>query len=406
MFNKQLNLIFILTILLLIATSSTEISNPILNTSLTKSLNDDKNDFSFIEFFKNNKKNFSETKIFDELLEEIFNSEDNDNEENSWLSSEYKNVLKNMNSNEEENYYANLIKEKQEKDSLVFISEKDNEEKLLKDFCFQEKNAIIDKIKYAENYIFNLESDQKQFKNEIDLIKKMIDSNEQSLKLKAEEIENHLKELNTLKNKAVSFNKNDNSHLETLIIIDSLISLVNSYYKNLENLKAEKAFENINNYDNNNNKESKNFASNLMQIIGKAEKIKDYSLSTFLSEVVKKHLNEMDTSTEIANSISLIEYKSEIKNKILEALEKIKMKYEEKQKEIKTNAQSEMSLKEMALENNKKYVELLNEEIAKYKNDFRINQQRTDTVDESLSASRNNFMRLNELAKDLNKICN
>jgi len=83
----------------------------------------------------------------------------------------------------------------------------------------------------------------------------------------------------------------------------------------------------------------------------------------------------------------------------------MKQKYEEEQKEIIKNLESEIELQEKALENNKKFVELLNEENFKYNNYLLLNKQKLENIEESLSDFRNNFMHLNDLKNDLNKIC-
>jgi len=315
MFFKESNILFILiTIsLLTVIANSTEISNSLLLSSFANStinsLNGNTEDISLIQLFNSNKKNISEAKIFDELLEEVFNSEDNQ-DQNSWLSSEYKNILNDLNSQQEENYYKNLVKEKQIKDSFVYINEKESEEKLLNDFCSEEFQAFEEKMKHAENHVFNLEADERQVKIELDSLANKIKSNEESLKLKAEEInkqQSKLKkrQLNMLsKNSNSAFSSNNdnsdnhkNNHSEALLIIDSLISYVKNYYKSfeIENHGVDQVdkihkTDEINVHYSNNDSKNK-FASDLIQLISKAEKIKDYSLSIFLSEIASKHLN-------------------------------------------------------------------------------------------------------------------
>jgi hypothetical protein len=392
MFYRTFNSLLFIKILLLSAAYANEISNSEINKK-TPNEQIENPDFRLIELFNSNKKNASNEQNFNDLLEEIFTS-DNENDD-SWLSKEYINLLKTLDNKEEESYYSSLIKENEEpQNSFVFINEKNNEDKFIKDYCDNEKNALEEKVKYAQNHLFNLELGKKELSNEIKSIESKIKTNEENLKSKTEVIKIQQKELNFLRNSVDSFK--EKVHSEAIILIDSLIIIVNKYFEELENSRVNGV---------NENKDSEKLVNNFMDLVKKSEKINDHFLNNLLFQIANKHLKVIGEENINKSNSNLLDIKRDTRIKILELLGKVKKKYEDKEIENMQNVQSEIALKEKEMENNKKFVDLLNEEIYKNKNGFKFYESKLENEEESLKDFQNNIVMLNDLIFDLNKIC-
>lgn len=389
---KKLNSLFITIILLLLTANIFELlyaehANNLINK--TK----DNSGFSLVEIYKDNKNKTSNEQLFNELLEDIFTSDNND--QNPWLLNEYKNLIKVLNEKEEETFYSNLNDD--EKEKIIFVNENTNEEKLIKDYCFVEKNKLAEKIKSAENALFNLELEKKQFSKELERIEDQTKKNEEDYKTKNEEIKTKNGELKQLNNSIINPNfGNDNNYTESILLIDSLISLVKQYFYNLQKNKDD---------EKNKRKYSETFEANFLEKIKKAEKINDYSLTIFLSEIANKHINGITNELSFNDLTNLSEFKSETQTKIMQLLENMKKKYEEKQKDNIIKIKSIILLKEKELENEQKYVELLVDELNKNKNDFKFLKEKLKIINQSITDFNINNKRLNDLNENINKIC-
>ena len=140
-------------------------------------------------------------------------------------------------------------------------------------------------------------------------------------------------------------------------------------------------------------------------LVKKSEKINDHLLNNLLAQIANKHLKVIGEEKINKSNSNVLEIKSETKIKILELLGKVKKKYEDKEIENMQNVQSEIALKQKEMENNKKFVDLLEEEIFKNKNGIKFYASKLENEVESLKDFQKNIVMLNDLIIDLNKIC-
>jgi len=387
------NICFFVMILFLTRINSNELKSISSDKIENTKANINKENLSLIQIYKSQDSNNSVSDNFEKLLEEIFSSEDET--ENYKLSKEYKNLYSNIYSTEEDVQISNIKKFDREENSFVFIDEKNNEEKIIEDFCSQEKNSIKEKIRFVENKLIYLKNNEKEQLKEKEALESKIKENENNLKIKNEIIQNQLNQKHSIKNSTHIKNEYRNN-TEIITLLDSLIILVNSYYENLENSKIETK-EKFN--------KSKIYSDNFIEIIKKTEKYKDYSLKTLFSEIMNKNFKITEKSINNSNNNDSETSSGEIKKKIMDSLEKIKKSYVDKQKIKNENLEQEINLIEKELENNKNFVNLLNDENLNYNNKIIFLDKSLESNQISLSLYNKNFEKLKDVLNDLNRIC-
>lgn len=384
---------FFVMIFLLSRVNSNELKSISSDKIENTKLNIDKENLSLIELYKFHDSNNSVSENFEKLLEEIFSSEDET--ENAKLSEEYKNLYSDFYSTEEDIQISNLKKFDQEDNSFVFINEKSIEEKIIDDFCSQEKSAIEEKIKKVENKLDYLKKNEKDQLMEKEALESNIKENENNLKLKNDLIQNQLNRIYSIRN-STQIKNEDRNNTEIITLIDSLKIILNSYYENLENSKIESK-EKLN--------KSKIYSDNFIELIQTTKKFKDYSLKTLFTEIINKHFKKTEKSINNNGNYEAETYPSEINKQILDSLERIKKGYEEKQRIKNENFEQEIILVEKEVENNRNFVNLLNDENLNYRNKFIFLDKSLESNQISLSLFNKNLEKLKDVMDDLKKIC-
>ncbi len=345
-------------------------------------------DSSLIEFIQSENKNIEPEIEIEELLEKIFISEND--YENSLSSNDISALKKYLDSKDEEKEISNLkmYNNNQDENSFIFLNEKINQVDLIKEFCFDEKDKIKKKISFVENNIYEMQLENKQKSNEKISFENKIKENVDTLLIKTEEIKKEKEKIETINNDS---NYKKRNTTEIIIILDSLIHLVNIYYDNIENNKFEKDEITAN---------SNMFSQSFLQLVKKTESLKDYSLVTLFNQILYKKILSNDNNYK---NIGL--YKGEIKKKILETLEKIKIDYQKKDLDYAKNFDDDISLINKEIDNKYKFVELLNEENIKFKNLLSNTEKLLLNNENNIELFKETLNKLNEILFDIKKIC-